>query len=41
MSSEMNVDFIIGGEKIGGKKGHTGTGGGSKRPIFEGHTDTS
>ena len=34
MSSEMNVDFIIGGEKIGGKKGHTGTGGGSKADQF-------
>jgi hypothetical protein len=33
MSSEMNVDFIIGGEKIGGKKGHTGTGG-SKTDQF-------
>jgi hypothetical protein len=34
MSSEMNVDFIIGGEKIGGKKGHTGTGGGTKTDTF-------
>jgi type II secretory pathway pseudopilin PulG len=34
MSSEMNVDFIIGGEKIGGKKGHVGTGGGTNTDTF-------